>query len=258
VAAYLAGLRRLRQLRRRWPTGRVVAFALGSLATVVALLPPLAAMEDTSFGAHVTQHLLLGMAAPALFALAAPVTLALMALPRQRRGAALKVVNNPVVATLTHPGLAWVLFVFSPFVLYFTPLYRQSIESDLVHVLVHVHFLAAGCLFFWPVLSPDHLRRALPHAGRLLYGFLAIPLHAFLGAALLGAAEPVAPAHTLDDQRVGAGILWAVGDLLGLAVVLIVVLRWMADDERVAEREDRLGSGQAQGLGIVGEQPGRP
>ena len=42
------------------------------------------------------------------------------------------------------------------------------------------------------------------------------------------------------DQRVGAGLLWAVGDLLGLVVGGIVLVQWIAADERRQAREDRL------------------
>ena len=239
VAAYLHGVRSSRTKGRIWPAGRTLAFVLGAAAVAASLLPPVATLESRRFSIHVVQHLLLGMVAPCLFALAAPVTLALTALPRRRRRHLLAVLHSRIVDVVTHPVVAWSVFVASPFVLYFTPLYQTSIDSAVVHELVHVHFLVAGCLFFWPVLGTDVLPRRLARPGRLLMAFLAIPLHAFLGVALLGAATPVAEVHSLGDQKTGAGLLWALGDLLSLAVVLTVVAQWMGDDDRIAAQEDR-------------------
>jgi putative copper resistance protein D len=43
---------------------------------------------------------------------------------------------------------------------------------------------------------------------------------------------------TLSDQQTGAGILWTAGELLGLLAMLVVLVRWMAAEEREAIRED--------------------
>ncbi len=78
-----------------------------------------------------------------------------------------------------------------------------------------------------------------------------VPLHAFLGVALLSSTTVIAPrwyagvgrtwgASALSDQRTGAGILWASGELFGLVVGGIVLARWMAYSEREARRHDRL------------------
>ena len=46
-------------------------------------------------------------------------------------------------------------------------------------------------------------------------------------------------ASPLADQRTGAGILWAVGDVLSLTAAGIILLQWIAHDEREAARLDR-------------------
>ena len=46
-------------------------------------------------------------------------------------------------------------------------------------------------------------------------------------------------AALLSDQRLGAGILWAFGELLGLVALSIVLYRWMRHDEREGARLDR-------------------
>lgn len=223
-----------RRVRRPWPAARTASFVAGVAAVAAALLVD----GRRSFAAHAGQHLVLGMVAPALFALSAPVTLALQAGRRSTGRRVLAVLHSRPVAVLSHPLAVWALFGGSLLALYVTPLYRLSLDSAWLHELLHVHFLAAGALFFWPVLGVDPVPRRLPHGARLLVVFLTIPFHAVLGMALLG-AQPLAPQHTLSDHRAGTAVLWAGGDLLGLVAVLVVAAQWMGHEERQAAREDR-------------------
>lgn len=231
LAGYLAAAARV---RRKWPLGRTAAFVAGAMIVGAGLVVD----GRRSFTAHAVQHLLLGMVAPALFALGAPITLALQASRGAVRRPLLRVLHSRPAAIACSPLLAWALFGGSMLAVYLTPLYRLSLDNALVHEALHVHFLVAGSLFFWPVLGADPLPRRLPHGARLLMVFLTIPFHAVLGIALLGGA-PLAPEHTLADHRAGTGALWAAGDLLGLVAVLIVAYQWMSHEEREAAREDR-------------------
>ena len=232
LAWYLAAARRV---PRRWPAPRTAAFVAGAAVVAAALVVD----GEESFAAHAGQHLLFGMVAPALFALAAPVTLALQAGRRPLRTRLLRLLHSRLAAVLAHPLTAWALFGGSMLALYLTPLYRLSLDHAWLHEALHVHFLAAGALFFWPVVGADPVPRRLAHGARLLMVFLTIPFHAVLGMALLG-ADPLAPAHTVADHRAGTALLWAGGDLLGLVAVLIVAAQWMTHEERQAAREDRL------------------
>jgi putative copper resistance protein D len=112
---------------------------------------------------------------------------------------------------------------------------------------VHVHFLAVGLLFFGLVVGLDPWGRRLPYGLCLLLVLATVPVHAFLGIALMSSSSPLWSAHTLADQQAGAAILWAVGDLVTLVVGGIVLAQWMAYDEREAAREDRLAQSAATG-----------
>ena len=241
AAGYAMGVRRLARRGRRWPAGRTAAFAAGWAVLLVATQAWPAAREADSFTAHAVQHVLLGMVGPVLLALSAPVTLALQAASRPWQRAILQVVHGRAAGVLTQPLVATALFAGSLFVLYLTPLFELSAEQPVVHVAVHAHFFVAGALFFWPLVSPDPVRRRLPHPGRALLVFLTVPVHAVLGLALLAAGTPVAPDAypDLDSQRTAAGVLWATGDLVGVAVTALVLAAWMRHDERAGIREDR-------------------
>ncbi|MGH9184975.1 MAG: cytochrome c oxidase assembly protein [Acidimicrobiales bacterium] len=237
---YAAGVRRLAGRARRWPLGRSVAFGLGLLVLAVATLPPLAALDTDRFSVHVVQHLLLGMVAPACLALGAPVTLALQASSRARQVALLRVVHSAPIAMLTHPVVSWVVFGGSLFALYFSPVFGWSLRHEAVHDIVHVHFLLAGCAFVWPLVGLDPVRWRLPHGARLLSVLLALPFHAFVGIALLQTDRVLGDGGwSVADQRVGAGILWAAGDLLAGAAAAVIFVQWAGADDREAARIDR-------------------
>jgi putative copper resistance protein D len=251
-AAYLAGARRLAARDRAWPPARTIAFLSGAAVVAVATLPPLATHDTTSFTAHMAQHLLLGMLAPLLLALGAPVTLALQASSRVSKRRALRVLHSAPAAVVTHPVVAWCLFAGSLVGLYLTPLYRASVQHAWLHELVHLHFLAAGCLFYWPVVGSDPSRWRLPHGARLAYVLAGLPVHAFIGLALLSEKRPLAPGNTLADQRAGAGIMWAAGEVVGVLTAVVVTARWMQAEDRAAARADR--SADAE-LAAAGDLP---
>jgi putative copper resistance protein D len=243
---YAGGTRRLAQRGRRWRRARSAAFAGGLVVVVAATQTGLAGAEAERFSLHVVQHLLLGMVAPALFALSAPVTLALQASSRPTQTVLLSVLDHPVVAVLTHPATAWAVFGGSLAAMYFSPLLELSLQNEVVQAAVHLQFLTAGGLFCWTAVGVDPLRRRIPHGARLLFVLLAVPVHAIVGLALLGATEILAAsfygsgAGALADQRVGAGLLWATGDLFGVVLAGVVLGQWMGHEERVARRHDGL------------------
>ncbi len=238
AVAYALGVRRLARRGRRWPASRWRCFAAGLAAVAVALQPPLAALDTESFAAHVTQHLLLAMVAPPLLAMGAPVTLTLQAAGSGTRALLRRGLATGAARALAHPALTWPVFALSLWVLYETPLFELSIRSPLVHEAVHLHFLASGLLFFWPVVGIDPVpHRPSPPARLALVG-LAIPLHAFVGLSLLARREPLY-GQDLAGTHLGAGVLWAAGDLVATLVLAVVVVQWMAEDRQAARREDR-------------------
>lgn len=250
LVLYVTGVRRLSERGRRWAAARSACFGAGVAVLAVATQSPLAGAEDELFSAHVVQHVLLGMAAPLLLILGAPVTLALQATSGSVSRTVRRVVHGRLVGTVTHPAVAGVLFSASLFGLYLSPLFELSLRNELVHVAVHLHFVLVGCAFFWGVLGIDGDRGRLPHGARVLVVLLLVPFHAVLGVAILTTGDLLAggwyaqeagrtAAVALADQRLGGGLLWVTGDLLGLLASGVVLAQWMRHDEREASRNDR-------------------
>jgi cytochrome c oxidase assembly factor CtaG len=247
---YLAARRRLVAGGVAWPVQRTACFLGGLGALALALLSPIEAYDTVLFSVHVAQHMLLTMVAAPLLALGAPITLALRATRGRARRRMVAVLHSPPVRVLGHPLVAWVLFTVSLYGLYFSPLFDLSLRNRLVHDLVHLHFLAAGLLFWWPVVGIDPTRWRLPHIARLLFVFLMVPFHAFLGVAIMNSGRLLAPSLAtfrrswgptpLADQQAGGAILWGAGDLVALGAVLGILVAWASYDQNVvAVREDR-------------------
>ena len=233
AALYFVGVRRV---RRPWPPRRTAAFLSGCGVLVLS-----AFTSDSSFTAHMLEHVLIGMVAPVLLVLGAPITLALQASSRTSAGSLRRVLHSPVARVLTHPLVAWAIFGITLVVLVFSPLLEWSVRHDAVHALVHVHFLFAGCLFVATMLVIDPVPRPLPHGARLLAILFAIPFHAIVGVALASGSQPLFPTvyPSLSDQRSAAAVLWASGELFTLVLAGVVARQWWIADQRLAARFDR-------------------
>jgi cytochrome c oxidase assembly factor CtaG len=243
------GVIRLRRSGTAWPVGRSIGFGLGLLVLAIATCSGLEAYDTTLISTHMVQHMLLSMIGPIFLALGAPVTLALRVLaPGPRRGL-LSLLHSRVAQLLTFPLVSFGLFVASPFALYFSGLYRLTLEYPWIHELVHVHFVVVGCLFFWPLIGIDPLPGRLPYPLRALIAFLATPFHTVLGltvmesTSLLGGdwytSLHLSWADPYVDQNLAGGILWAGGELIAVMVLAAMVFQWMRDSEREARRVDR-------------------
>jgi putative copper resistance protein D len=253
AAAYLYGVHRLRARGDAWPLGRTLSFVVGGLGTIaVATLSGLAAYDTSLFAVHMVQHMLLSMVATVFLALGAPITLALRTLPRGPRQAILTVLHSRLARVVSFPLLPWALYVASPFALYFSGWYEATLDDRVLHELLHLHFLAVGALFFWPLLGIDPVPGRGGHPFRLLLVGTTLPFHAFLGVSIMSvepdgrgllAADHYLALHELPEavfqQQLGGGLLWASGDIIGLLFLGVLMTQWMRASQREAQREDR-------------------
>jgi putative copper resistance protein D len=254
VCLYAVGVNALHSRGDRWPVGRSVAFGAGIAAFVLATQSGLAAYDTTLLSVHMAQHMILSMVVPLAVALSAPVTLALRTLPARPRRWLLAVLHSRVGKVLTFPPLTFLLYVVSPWALYFSGWYAASLQSSWVHEAMHVHLVVVGSLFFWPLLGLDPVPGRVAYPFRMLLVLLTLPFHAFLGVTIMGQSELLGgdwyPAlHTgemgawlpdpADDQHLAGGLLWSSGDLVGLLVFGVLFVQWVRSSMKEGEREDR-------------------
>jgi putative copper resistance protein D len=252
---YLVGVRSLRRRGDSWPVGRTVSFmGVGMGAFYVATSSGLAAYDTTLLSVHMVQHMALSMLVPLALALGAPVTLALRTLPPAPRRWLLTVLHSRAARVLTFPPLTLALYVVSPWALYFSGWYEASLEHVWLHELMHLHLVAVGALFFWPIVGVDPLPGRVGYPFRMLLVVLTLPFHAFLGVTIMGQETLLGGDHyrglradpaydwlpeALDDQHLAGGILWAAGDLVGLALFGVLFAQWVRASMKEAAREDR-------------------
>jgi len=251
--AYLYGVLVLRARGDRWPLTRTLSFVvLGMGLLAFATMSGLGGYDRVLLSVHMVQHMLLSMLVPMLLALGAPVTLMLRTLPAPPRTWLLALLHSRLAKVLTFAPLTFLLFVISPWALYFTGWYDASLRSDLVHELMHVHLVLVGSLFFWPLVGVDPVPGRVGHPFRMLMLFATLPFHAFLGVAIMSVKDDgsglIAASHYLPlrglegavfQQQVGGGALWSSGDLIGLLFMVVTLTQWMRASEREARREDR-------------------
>ena len=255
TGAYLYGVWVLRRRGDAWPVGRTVAFVVPGMGVfALATMSGLGAYDTALLSVHMVQHMLLSMLVPLFLALGAPVTLALRTLPARPRGWLLALLHSRLAKVLTFAPLTFLLFVTSPWALYFTGWYDASLRSDFVHEMMHVHLVLVGALFFWPLVGVDPVPGRVAYPFRLLLVFLTLPFHAFLGVTIMGQEELIAgewyrslPVEAglawlpdpADDQHLAGGILWGSGDLVGLTFLAVLFTQWVRSSMKEAEREDR-------------------
>ena len=252
---YFRGVRQVRRPDRK--TANRAACFLGGLAVLwLALQSPVDVYADTRLSVHMVQHLLLTMVAAPLLVLGAPVTLALRAsTPAFRRRWLLPLLRSRPVRLLTAPPVSWAQFALVLWVSHFSPLYEAAVRSDGVHALEHLLYVVSAVLFWSPVVGIDPSPKRLSHPARLLYLFLAMPQASFLGLAMWGTSRVLYPSYqaalgpaALDDQRLAGTIMGSAGMLVMVPALGLVLLDWLAREEREAVRADaRLGVGGGPG-----------
>jgi cytochrome c oxidase assembly factor CtaG/putative copper export protein len=254
---YLTGVRRLRRRGDAWPIGRTLGWLLGCAALMFATSSGLGRYMPAMFSMHMVAHMLLSMLVPILLVLGAPVTLALRALPAAGRGAPpgprewlLAALHSRVSRFLTHPIVATVLFVIGFYGLYFGGIFDAAVSNHAAHVLMNVHFLLSGYLFYWVVIGVDPTPRQIPQLGKVAMVFASLPLHAFFGVVLMGMKTVLGETFyrslqlswhndLLGDQHLGGGIAWAAGEVPLVVVMIALLIQWRRSDQRTAKRLDR-------------------
>src|SRR3954462_999109 len=195
AGAYLYGVWRLHERGDRWPVGRTISFVVPGMGGLFfATSSGLGTYDTTLLSAHMVQHMLLSMLVPLFLALGAPVTLLLRTLPAGPRRGLLSLLHSRVAAVLTFAPLTFLLFVISPWALYFTSWYDATLRSVPLHELMHVHLVLVGALFFWPLVGIDPVPGRVAYPFRLLLVVLTLPFPAFLGVTIMSQDTVIAGA----------------------------------------------------------------
>ena len=257
TALYIRGVIALSRRGDKWPVGRTISFAIGISLLDYATSGGLGLYAHFSFQYHMIAHMVLSMIAPIAIILSAPITLALRTLPIGRdkeergiRGLLINFLHSKPTSIWTHPLVALAIFDGSLFALYFTPLFGNLMTGHFGHLIMDLHFIAAGLLFFHVIVGIDPNPRKVHHLVRVVILLAAMSIHAFFSIALMSANDLIDGGYyqlldrpwstdLLSDQKVGAAIGWAMGEIPIVAALIATFIQWMRSDAREAKRADK-------------------
>ncbi|GHA70216.1 cytochrome c oxidase assembly protein [Cognatilysobacter bugurensis] len=228
LGSYVAAARR----HPRWSPWRTLSFVGGGALLLVALSSSVVHWAHADLRGHMFQHLLLGMFAPLLFVMAAPVTLFLASVGPRTARRTVRVLHSRPVRVLSHPIAALLLNVGGMVLLYSTQLFVLSRSSAWLHVLVHYHFLAAGYLFAWSIAGPDPAPGRPSVRYRAVVLFVAIAVHSTLGKLMYVHGWPQGAGVARSELEAAAQWMYYGGDLAEMLLIAALGAVWYAERGR--------------------------
>lgn len=229
------------------PRSQAYCFAAGLAVWFLAGASVIAVYSPVLFWMRALQTLLLLFVAPFLLALGAPVQTwraaasesGRVVIDRVLAARWLRYASSPLATSIAMLGVPWLL--------YLTPWYVASMTGP-VAALTRVLLVAVGAGYFYARLQCDLVpRRFSPLLS------IAISVVESLGDGLLGLVLWLGPLVAYQyyaglqrnwgpsmrtDQSVGAGILWILGDVLGLPFLLMLMRSLGRHAHAVADEVD--------------------
>ncbi|MCR2808699.1 MULTISPECIES: cytochrome c oxidase assembly protein [unclassified Microbacterium] len=236
AAMYLGGAWIQWQRARPWPWWRTAAWLAGVLAAAAGFVGPLAAAAHDDFVAHMGVHLLVGMVAPLLLVIAAPVTLALRSLHVTPARRLVRLLSSRPARVACALPLAAVLNIGGMWVLYTTDLAALIHQNPLAQVAMSAHFLLAGYLFTAAVIPMDPAphRAAYPVRAGVLMLFLAA--HSILAKVIY--ADPPSGVDAAVAQS-AAQLMYYAGGVVDAVMLTVLCALWYRDTGRRLDRAAR-------------------
>jgi cytochrome c oxidase assembly factor CtaG len=185
-----------------------------------ATASPLSALDHEMLTVHMVQHLLLMTLAPPLILLGMPRRpLAHGLLQRFLQAIGLRSESmQPLANVVTHPALCWFAAAGTLVVWHIPSVFMLGLRSQVWHGAEQASFLAAGLLFWSPVVRPLSNRWKWPESSILLYLFLATLPCDILSGFLVFCDRVVYPVFlsaprsfglsALEDQQCAGALMW--------------------------------------------------
>ena len=131
----------------------------------------------------------------------------------------------------------------TPWLLYLTPWYSAALRHQAVAAATNVLLLLIGFAYFYARLQADPVPRRYSQLISLVISIVESISDGLLGIVLwLGPLIAVDYYTHIDrhwgpslrvDQSIGAGVLWLLGDVLGVAFIVVLMRFFSADESHV-------------------------
>src|SRR4029450_3963366 len=232
--------------RRRLPGGfggaQLAAFLSGLACLGIAIASPLEEAADELLSAHMVQHILLLTVAPALLLLGQPLLPFLRGLPDPGRrvvGALFRRRSlRRAMHALAHPLVALFLSSLVFWSWHLPELYQLALRVPALHLVEHASFVAAGFLFWYPVVQPWPSRPHWARGAIIPYLLIADVQNTVLAAVLTFSDRVLYPfyqfhsrateAAALSDQVLAGVIMWVPMSLAYLVPAALLTMRLLS------------------------------
>lgn len=229
-----------RQMPSRFPLRRLGFFLAGTAAIALALISPLEALDDKLLTIHMVQHLLLLIIAPPLLLLGAPQIPLIRGIPPKLAKQTISVIAKShscrrFFRFVTHPVSAFILFSVAMLGWHLPGPFECALRSNYLHALEHGCFLAAGMIFWYPVLHPWPAVEEWTPWAFVPYLLIADAENSLLAAFMVFSGRVIYPSYAdvaringipaVTDQIVAGAIMWLPGSMPFLIPAIVIVIR---------------------------------
>lgn len=223
-------------------------FFAGIGCWVLACMSVVGVYAHVLFWMRALQVVLLLLVVPFFVALGRPVTVVRGALQPDGLARCDRGLSSAPARVLTHPLTTSLAMLATPWLLYLTPWYTASLTHGLLGATTRTALTLIGFAYFYARLQVDPVPRKYPQLISLVISVAETIGDGVLGL-VLWQGPLVASTYYLalhrswgpdmrTDQTLGAGLLWILGDVLGLPFLLLLMRALSADDKVQAARID--------------------
>ena len=220
----------------------VWCFVIGVVTLIAATMSMIGVYAHVLFWVRALQVLLLLFVVPFFLAMSRPVTVLRGALGPAGRVRLDRLLTTRGARFVAHPTTTSVAMLGTPWLLYLTPWYVAALKHSDAAAATRMLLVLIGFGYCYARLQTDPVPRRYSQLISLV-----ISIVESIGDGLLGIVLWLGPLIAVDyyaqvgrhwgpsmrvDQSIGAGILWLVGDALGVPFI-IVLMRMFAADEKV-------------------------
>jgi putative membrane protein len=254
ATAYALRVISLRRDGRPVPTWRVVCFAAGIALTAGVFVSPVAHLGEELLLAHMAQHLVIGDLGALLIVLGLTGPLLQPLLAVSWLG---------WLRTLTHPLIAFPLWLLNLYLWHIPALYEAAQGAGAVHALEHACFIGFGVLMWMPLVGPLPQPAWFGIPAKLGYVVGVRFAGTVLGNVFMWSNDVLYSTYAggndwdispLTDQGIAGVIMVGEGGLVTLGVLAWLFLRWAQQD---TERQRLLDLAESEGVPLSEARAGR-
>ncbi|WP_042146836.1 cytochrome c oxidase assembly protein [Paucisalibacillus sp. EB02] len=231
---------------KKWPFYRIIFFTLGILCALLSITGPLAKLAHQDFSIHMITHLFLGMLAPLLLLLGAPMTIFLRSISTHNARKVTTLLKSKPIQFMHQPIIASVLNMGGLWLLYTTSLYSSMHENALLYLLIHVHVFLASYLFTMSMIYIEPTLQRHTYMYRSIILVIALAAHAILAKYIYAFPPKGVPQ---PEAELGGMLMYYGGDAIDLIIIIILCHQWYkASRPRIRKSTDYSHSNQTSDI----------